>query len=161
MILGCLKLAAAEGVQQDFIYSNLLLKAFKMCGKGHRVLLQWFGRKQGHGPEPFSSGRAATELASSTKLPHRIPAKPPEMWQNHFSQKLAWVGGEEAGPRVSGHHSLAQPPGFPTTQGQGQVSPSARRAPQEGFLRGTPVSGWTRAGPMRKIADHVVTYGYT
>lgn len=35
MILECLKLAAAaEGVQQDLAYNNLLLKAFKCVGKG-------------------------------------------------------------------------------------------------------------------------------
>lgn len=34
MVLECLKLAAAKGVQQDLAYSNLLLKALNCVGKG-------------------------------------------------------------------------------------------------------------------------------
>lgn len=111
-----------------------------MWERAEIALLQQFGRKQGHGPKPFSSGQAATELTSSTKVTAQNPSKATtDMTKTLPKSRHGWVGGEEeAVSHVNSHHFLAQVLGFPIRQGQ--VSPSACSAPPGQLLRGTPVS---------------------
>jgi len=69
MILECLKLAAAEGVQQELEYSNLLLKAFKCVGKGTECFCSHSADNRDTGSSPPHLARLPLSSLPLQRLP--------------------------------------------------------------------------------------------
>ena len=107
MILECLKLAAAEGVQQDSAYSNLLLKAFKCVGKGTEHFCSDSAENRDTGPSPSPLAGLPPSSPPPQRSPHKIPAKPPQTWQKHLPK--AGVGGWGGGRFPCQRPSLSGP----------------------------------------------------
>lgn len=89
-----LEAGSSGGSTARFSVQQFIAKSLQMCGKGHRLLLQQFGRKQGHRPKPFSSNQAATKLASSTKVTTQNPSKDtPNVAKTLPKSRCGWGGG--------------------------------------------------------------------
>lgn len=173
MILGCLKLAAAEGVQQDLAYSDLLLKAFKCVEKGMEHFCSYSAENRDMGPSPSPLAGLPPSSPPPQNLPHKIPAKPPQTRQKHFPK--AGVGGWGGGCFLCQWPSLSGPtawlphragagagitiglqgfPGRAPLRVTGELLAAAFASPG---LRFPHVWSGTGVGPMCKIAGRTVT----
>lgn len=169
------EVGSSRGSTARFRVQQFIAKSLQMCGKGHRVLLQRFGRKQRCGPKPFPH-LAATELISSTqKLPQNIPAKPPQMWQKYFpkTDMGGWEGGcfpcrqklcSSLTARLHRHAGAGITVGLQSSLGRVPSSDTSELlAAVFASLALSFPCAWSGAGtgPMHKISGHMVIYRCT